>query len=82
MNETPKIGAVVVTADGEELGRVAEFEGECFKVDVSLLPDYWVAPDIVDVVTPETVQLLFTKADIPAVFEPGAEHSGYHVHMN
>lgn len=80
MDETPSIGSIVVTADGEELGRVNEIEGDCFKVDRSLMPDFWIAPDAIDVATPETVQLLFTKTDIPAVFEPGAEHSGYHVH--
>lgn len=80
MSENTSIGAVVVTADGEELGRIAEFEGECFKIDRALLPDYWIAPDAIDVATPQTVQLLFTKTDLPAVFEPGATHSGYHVH--
>lgn len=74
------IGAVVVTADGKELGHVKELEGECFKIDVSLAPDFWIAADVVDVAAPDTVQLLFTKAEIPAVFDPEAGHSGYHVH--
>jgi hypothetical protein len=80
--DNPKIGAKVVTADGEDLGSVKEFQGECFKVDAPLQPDYWLAPDVVDVMTPETVQLLFTKNDLASVIHPGREHSGYHVHAN
>jgi hypothetical protein len=72
MNETPSIGAAVVTADGED--------GECFKVDAPLQPDYWLAPDIIDVATPETVQLLLSKSDMAAEIRPATDHTGYHIH--
>ena len=80
INESPSIGAIVVTADGEELGRVKQIAGACFEVDAPLQPDYWLAPDVIDVATPETVQLLLTRRDIASVIEPGTEHTGYHVH--
>jgi hypothetical protein len=82
MNETPTIGALVVTADGEELGRVAEFEGECFKLDVRWQPVYWLTSDTIDTerLTTETVPLLFTRKDLATVQPPNSAHSGRHRH--
>lgn len=39
MGVTPTLGARVVTADGDELGKVKEVSGTCFKVDASMQPD-------------------------------------------
>lgn len=80
MNETPELGAEVVTADGEALGKVKEFEGGCFKVDAPLQPDYWLAPDVIDVATPTTVQLLFSKNELASTIRPTTDHTGYHIH--
>jgi hypothetical protein len=46
--EMPSIGARVVTADGHELGNVKEVAGSCFKLDVSMQPDYWLSADAID----------------------------------
>jgi hypothetical protein len=81
MNQTPTIGAIVVTADGDELGRIKEFEGDCFKLDVPLEPDYWLAADTVDTTTSNTVLLLVRRAELARTIRPSAEHSGYHMHQ-
>ena len=44
---TPTIGSRVLTSDGEELGKVKEVMGDCFKVDVRMQPDYWLGIDTV-----------------------------------
>jgi len=34
-------GAQVRTSDGEALGDVVEVRGGAFRIDVSMMPDYW-----------------------------------------
>ena len=81
MNETPLLGAKVITADGEELGRVMEIDGGCFKVDARMQPDYWLAPDVVDSASPATVQLMIKKDELGDAIDRGMEHSGFHFHQ-
>ena len=59
---TPTIGCDIVTADGEKLGEVKEVQGNYFKVDASMAPDYWLpSRDIVDIEGTH-VRLAFLKA--------------------
>lgn len=41
--EGPVVGASVVSADGHQLGTVAEIGAGRFKVSAPLQPDYWLA---------------------------------------
>jgi hypothetical protein len=79
MNST-LVGAKVITADGQELGKVKELDGECIKIDAPMQPDYWLAADVIDLATPAVVQLLIAKDDIGDAIDNGREHSGHHVH--
>ena len=51
MNETPPVqlqpGMLVFTSDGDELGRVKEIEGVCFKLDAPAAVDFWLDLDAV-----------------------------------
>lgn len=81
MDGRPDIGASVISADGNELGKVVEYDGDCFKVDVPLQPGYWLAPDVIETTSPSTVQLLITRDELPAVFVRD-QHKGYHLHRS
>ncbi len=76
----PVLGARVLTVDGTELGRVKDVSSACFKVDVALRPDYWLATSYISTATPDTVQLTVTKdhLDTAKVDDPG--HGGIHGH--
>jgi len=76
------VGAPVQTSDGKELGKVKEVVGGCFKVDVSMRPDYWLATDSVSGRTADGVMTLrFNKSELDEAKQEGPEHSGYHRHM-
>jgi hypothetical protein len=76
----PTMGARVVTADGEDLGTVREVAGTCFKVDVSMQPDYWLGTDTIERVTPAEVRLAIIKDKVGDFKVDGPEHSGVHHH--
>jgi hypothetical protein len=40
---TPRVepGAPVYTSDGVEIGNVAEVRRNAFRIDISMMPDYW-----------------------------------------
>ena len=77
---TPTIGSRVLTSDGEELGKVKEVMGDCFKVDVRLQPDYWLGLDTVSSSTGGEVRLRFPKDGIKEVKQEGPDHKGFHPH--
>ncbi len=77
----PIAGTRVVTADGEELGKVREVTGTCFKVDVSMQPDYWLGTDTIERVTPSEVRLSIIKDKVGDFKVNGPEHSGVHHHL-
>lgn len=77
-NNTPRIGARVLTRDGHVLGEVAEVLGSCFKVDKPMRPDEWLAKDII-ATNGADVTLSITRDDMDGEPE-GIEHLGYHVH--
>jgi hypothetical protein len=76
----PIPGAQVLTADGKELGRVKEVSGTCFKVDVSLRPDYWLASSYVSSATSSEVRLTVTKDNLDTAKVDGPGHAGIHGH--
>jgi hypothetical protein len=77
---TPAIGARVLTADGDELGKVKEISGSCFKVDAPMQPDYWLATDCIADGTGSDVTLSFTKDHLGDAKQDGPEHKGLHPH--
>jgi hypothetical protein len=77
---TPTIGARVLTADGNELGKVKEVAGSCFKVDASMQPDYWLGSDCVASATGADVRLAINKDQVGDAKVDGPEHSGVHRH--
>jgi hypothetical protein len=83
---TPMVGTKVMTADGEELGKVKETMGGCFKVDAPMQPDYWLGTDCIRDSTGGIVRLSFRKDELGDRKEDGpddkmTEHKGYHRHM-
>ena len=77
---TPPVGARVVTADGDELGKVKEVAGRCFKVDASMQPDYWLGTDAVASSSGTEVRLAIPKDRVGDLKTDGPEHSGVHRH--
>lgn len=77
---TPAIGAHVLTADGDELGKVKEISGTCFKVDARMQPDYCLATDCIASGTGSDVKLTFTKDKLGDAKQDGPEHKGLHLH--
>jgi hypothetical protein len=76
----PTIGARVLTADGDELGNVKEVVGSCFKVDVSMQPDYWLGTDTIASAGVGDVRLAIAKDHVGDFKLDGPEHSGVHHH--
>lgn len=76
----PTIGARVLTADGDELGKVKEIAGSCFKVDVSMQPDYWLGSDTIASSSAMDVRLSVTKARVGDFKVDGPHHTGVHHH--
>jgi hypothetical protein len=77
---TPAIGSRVLTADGDELGKVKEISGNCFKVDARMQPDYWLATDCIASGSGSDVKLSFTKDNLGDAKQDGPEHKGLHPH--
>lgn len=79
---TPTLGARVVTADGDEIGRVKEISGACFKVDAPMQPDYWLGMDCVAFSSPSEVRLTVAKDDLGEVKASAPDHRGVHRHRD
>ena len=77
----PMVGAKVFTSDGDEIGKVKEVAGTCFKVDASMQPDYWLGTDAIASSTGGDVRLAFTKDRLGDLKMDGPEHSGVHRHV-
>jgi hypothetical protein len=76
----PSIGAKVLTMDGDDLGKVKEIAGACFKVDASMQPDYWLGTDTIASSTGTEVRLSIPKDRVGDLKLDGPEHSGVHRH--
>jgi hypothetical protein len=74
------LGARVMTSDGDELGKVKEVAGTCFKVDASMQPDYWLANDTIADAAGSTIQLAIPKDQVGDAKLDGSEHRGVHRH--
>ena len=77
----PTVGTPVMTADGQELGTVKEASGSCFKVDVPMRPDYWLATDCIASSSGGQVRLSVTKDHLDTAKVEGPEHTGFHPHL-
>ena len=55
------VGSPVYTSDGDKIGEVKEISGDLFKVDVKMMPDYWVSAANVASATGDGVTLGFAK---------------------
>ena len=42
-----KVGMLVLTADGAQLGRIKTLSTTCAELDIFLGPDYWIGRDLV-----------------------------------
>ena len=76
----PTVGTRVMTADGKDLGTVKEVSGACFKVDVPMRPDYWLASDCIASSSGGQVRLSVTKDHLDTAKVEGPDHTGYHPH--
>lgn len=76
----PIVGTRVLTADGDELGKVKEIAGTCFKIDASMQPDYWLGSDAIASAGATDVRLVITKSQVGDAKIDGPEHSGVHRH--
>jgi hypothetical protein len=56
-----RTGLPVFTADGESLGEVKETQGNFFKVEASMKPDYWLSNDCVRGGYGDRVEVEFNK---------------------
>jgi hypothetical protein len=58
------VGSDVFTSDGDKLGQVAEVRGSAFRVDVSMMPDYWLPADCVETSDTTGVRLECSKDEV------------------
>ena len=54
-------GTDVFTADGDKIGQAAEVRANAFKVNASMMPDYWLPLDHVLSTDGSSIRLDFTK---------------------
>jgi uncharacterized protein DUF2171 len=74
------VGARVISADGQSMGKVKEVNGDCFKVDAPMQPDYWLGANVIASAPGEEVRLNVIKASLEHMKLDPAEHRGYHQH--
>jgi len=79
MAGTPTVGARVITADRQDLGKVKEISGDCFKVDAPLQQDYWLGSNCIASSPGNEVRLSFIKDTLGSMKYEG-EHKGFHPH--
>jgi hypothetical protein len=81
-NILPAVGALVFSADGDELGRVEEVSAACFKLDIQFGPDWWLGADTVANQENGTAILRLTRTAISDLTarQGGAGHVGFHLH--
>jgi hypothetical protein len=58
---TVRVGAMVVTADGKQLGHVKDVKADRFLVDVRWAPDYWLGTETIESISDESVELFISK---------------------
>ena len=80
MYDTPSIGTPVMTADGQELGKVKEVTGGCFKIDAPMAPDYWLGSDLARERVGGVIKLSISKEMLSDVKMDAPDHMGVHRH--
>jgi hypothetical protein len=58
------VGAEVVTADGQTLGKVKTVRESAFQVDAPRQLDYWLDANLVKAATAQRVELGFNQSDL------------------
>ncbi|MGE0135247.1 MAG: hypothetical protein AB7L91_12640 [Dehalococcoidia bacterium] len=58
------VGAEVVTADGQTLGKVKTVQPSAFEVDAPMQFDYWLQSSLVRDASAERLALTFNEADL------------------
>ena len=58
------VGAIVVTADGKQLGKVKESSDGAFLIDVPRQFDYWLHANLAGEVSDERVTLTITESEL------------------
>lgn len=76
----PALGIAVITADGTEIGRIKEVNGDCFKVDAPFQSDYWLATDAIGTATDQDVRLTLSRDELDQAKVDASGHSGFHRH--
>lgn len=79
----PPHGMLVYTSDGDELGRVENVSGSCFKLDIQFAPDWWLGVDTVDHEENGAAILRLTRAalwELTASEHVNQGHVGFHLH--
>jgi hypothetical protein len=76
-----KVGQLVVTSDGDELGRVKEIDSECFKVDAPFRIDFWLGKDAVEDTSLGVVRLNVPKDAFNQRAYRDQAHKGLHIHV-
>lgn len=70
-----QVGQMIVTADGEKVGKVRDISGTYFHVDAPLKPDFWLPFDAVrdPGENDDAISLVFTKDQLDdfKLDEPG-----------
>ena len=80
MAGSPTVGARVITADMQSLGKVKEVVGDCFKVDAPLSPDYWLSSSTIASAPGDEVRMIFIKDNLAGMIDEGPDHRGFHPH--
>lgn len=73
----PVVGARVKTADGVLLGKVAEINGEFFKVDAPVMSDYWLSSRRISGTGDGDIHLDFAHHDLNTVMMHERPASGH-----
>ena len=64
VTENVMVGAEVFTSEGDKLGDIAEVRGSAFRLDVSMMPDYWLPLSCVETSDASSVHLECTKDEV------------------
>ncbi|HLF76885.1 MAG TPA: DUF2171 domain-containing protein [Dehalococcoidia bacterium] len=74
------VGLRVMSADGHDLGTVAQVAGTCFRVEVDGREDYWLGADAVASTSGAGIRLNLTEAAATRPAPDDLPHHGCHWH--
>lgn len=70
MHSNLMAGTVVLSSDGEALGKIKEIRGGYFKVDAPMARDFWLACESVATEAGDAVRVAFSKETLEANKQP------------